>query len=103
MLVVARSLTVAALNAGALGQYKEDTGTFPTNEQGLAALRENPGVKDWKGPYLAQDVPLDPWKRPYVYRYPGEHSDEPDIVSYGADGKPGGASEDADVVSWRPE
>jgi len=87
---------------GALGRFREDIGTFPTNEQGLAALRENPDVKGWSGPYLAQDIPLDPWGRPYVYRYPGEHSDEPDIVSWGANGKPGGNGNDADVVSWRP-
>ena len=41
---------------GALGQYKQDTGAFPTNEQGLSALRTNPGVKGWNGPYLSQDV-----------------------------------------------
>ena len=86
----------------ALGAYKLDTSTFPTSEQGLGALRVAPaGVPLWKGPYLPQEVPLDPWGRPYVYRYPGEHGDEPDIVSLGADGAPGGEEINADILSWK--
>lgn len=89
---------------GALGQYKLDTGVFPTTEQGLAALRARPeNVNQWQGPYLGQDVPADPWGRPYVYRYPGEHGDEPDIVSYGADGQAGGEGINADIVSWKSQ
>jgi general secretion pathway protein G len=87
---------------GALGQYKLDTGTFPTTEQGLQALRvAPPNVPQWAGPYLQMDVPMDPWGRPYLYRYPGEHGDEPDIVSLGADGQPGGEAENSDIVSWK--
>jgi general secretion pathway protein G len=86
----------------ALGAYKLDTSTYPTSEQGLAALRvAPPDMPLWKGPYLPQDVPNDPWSRPYVYTYPGEHGDEPDIVSLGADGAPGGEGIDADIVSWK--
>jgi general secretion pathway protein G len=86
----------------ALGQYKLDTGVFPTTEQGLQALRVNPGnVTQWAGPYLAMEVPNDPWGRPYIYKFPGEHGDEPDIVSLGADGQPGGDGVNADVVSWK--
>ena len=86
----------------ALGAYKLDTGTFPTNEQGLQGLRTAPtGVRNWNGPYLPKDIPLDPWGNPYAYKYPGEHGDEPDIISYGADGRPGGEGEDADVLSWK--
>lgn len=88
----------------ALGAYKLDTSTFPTTEMGLAALRARPGdVPLWNGPYLPQDVPLDPWGRPYVYKYPGEHGDEPEIVSLGADGQPGGEDINADIVSWRSQ
>lgn len=86
----------------ALGAYKLDTGKFPTTEQGLQALRVQPeGLPQWDGPYLPQDIPADPWGNPYVYKYPGEHGDEPDIVSLGADGMPGGAGDDADIVSWK--
>lgn len=86
----------------ALGAYKLDTSTFPTTEQGLAVLRNRPeNVNGWNGPYLPQDVPLDPWGRPYAYKFPGEHGDEPDIISYGADGQPGGEDINADVLSWK--
>ncbi len=86
----------------ALGIYKLDTGRFPTTEQGLEALRVKPAeVKRWDGPYLPQDIPDDPWGGAYVYRYPGEYGEEPDIISYGADGKEGGEGEDSDVASWK--
>jgi general secretion pathway protein G len=85
----------------ALGTYKLDTGTYPTTEQGLKALREKPeGVNGWEGPYLQKEVPKDPWKNDYVYKYPGDHGDEPDVISYGLDGKPGGEGNDADIESW---
>lgn len=88
----------------ALGAYKLDTSTFPTTEQGLQALRAAPtDVPLWKGPYLPKDVPKDPWGRPYVYTYPGEHGDEPDILSYGADGASGGEDINADILSWKTQ
>jgi len=84
----------------ALDTYRLDVGKYPTSEQGLQALREKPSdVENWDGPYLPKEVPLDPWGHPYVYRYPGEHGDY-DIISYGADGGPGGTDEDQDIVSW---
>jgi general secretion pathway protein G len=85
----------------ALGAYKLDTGIFPTTEQGLQALRTRPeGLNQWNGPYLPQDIPTDPWGRPYLYKYPGEHGDEPDLVCLGGDGQPGGEGTNADIVSW---
>lgn len=85
----------------ALGAYKLDTGTFPTTEQGLAALRIKPeNIGQWNGPYLPKDIPLDPWQHPYQYKYPGEHGDEPDILCLGADGQPGGEGNNADIMSW---
>lgn len=86
----------------ALGQYKLDTGVFPSTELGLASLRIKPAeVAQWDGPYLQMDVPNDPWGHPYLYRFPGEHGDEPDIVSLGADGQPGGEGVNADILSWK--
>ena len=86
----------------ALGAYKLDTSMFPTTEQGLQALRVKPSnVNQWQGPYFQQDVPLDPWSHAYIYKYPGEHGDEPDIISYGADGQPGGEGINADILSWK--
>lgn len=86
----------------ALNTYKMDTGLFPTGEQGLQVLRTAPqGVNNWQGPYLERELPLDPWGRPYIYHYPSEQGDEPEIISYGADGQPGGSGGDADIVSWK--
>src|SRR6266704_5312787 len=86
----------------ALTQYKLNTGLFPTTEQGLDALRIRPNnLAQWDGPYLKKDIPLDPWGHPYVYRFPGEHGDEPDILSYGSDGQAGGDGMNADIASWK--
>lgn len=86
----------------ALGSYKLDTGVFPTTDQGLQALRVQPeGVQNWQGPYVQKDIGNDPWGHPYVYHYPGDHGDEPDIISYGLDGQPGGDGYSADIVSWK--
>jgi general secretion pathway protein G len=86
----------------ALGQYKLDTGVFPTTDQGLISLRVKPeGVENWNGPYMPKDVPPDPWGHPYLYKYPGDHGDEPDILCYGADGQPGGEGINADIMSWK--
>ena len=86
----------------ALGSYKLDTGTFPTTQQGLQALRIQPGdVSQWGGPYMPKDIPKDPWDHEYVYKYPGDHGDEPDILCYGRDGQPGGSGYDADIVTWK--
>ena len=88
----------------ALGAYKLDTGTFPTTEQGLNALRVRPeGAAQWAGPYLPQEIPNDPWGHPYLYKYPGDHGDEPDVVSLGQDGAPGGEGNAADIVSWKSQ
>lgn len=85
----------------AVGAYKLDTGNFPTTEQGLLALRVKPdGVQQWAGPYLPKDIPVDAWGNAYLYKFPGEHGDEPDIISLGADGKEGGEGNNADIVSW---
>ena len=86
----------------ALGAYKLDTGTFPTTEQGLLALRVKPAdANQWNGPYMPQDIPKDPWGHDYIYKYPGEHGDEPDNASYGQDGQAGGEGLNADIVSWK--
>jgi general secretion pathway protein G len=84
----------------ALDQFKLDVGRYPTTQEGLQALQQNPGnATGWDGPYLKKDVPRDPWGNPYQYRSPGEH-DEYDVVSLGSDGAPGGEGEAADVGSW---
>jgi general secretion pathway protein G len=90
----------------ALGMFKLDNGFFPTTEQGLAALVEQPTVgriptKFQQGGYLKK-VPVDPWGKPYVFLSPGIHGDF-DIISYGGDGESGGEGNNADINSWELE
>ena len=81
----------------ALEQYRLDTGHYPSTEMGLVALVTKPANEPkWNGAYLKKAVPLDPWNNAYQYKQPGEHGDF-DLLSYGRDGKPGGAGEDADL------
>ena len=85
----------------ALDQFRLDVGRYPTSEEGLQALVAQPsGEAAWAGPYLKKGVPADPWGRPYVYQLPGSHGGDFDLLSYGKDGRPGGAGEDADVTNW---
>ena len=92
----------------ALKLYKLDNGIYPTTEQGLQALVEQPGTgtvpKKWKsGGYLEKGkVPKDPWGNDFVYLSPGLKSDF-DIISYGLDGVPGGEEENKDVNNWEIE
>jgi general secretion pathway protein G len=85
----------------ALDTFRLDVGRYPTTEEGLKALREKPsGVEGWQGPYLPKEVPVDPWKKPYIYKSPGDHGDY-DLISYGLDGVEGGEKENQDVVNWK--
>ena len=92
----------------ALKLYKLDNGPYPSTEQGLQALVEKPetGIvpKKWKnGGYLEKGrVPKDPWGNDFVYLSPGLKGDF-DIISYGADGVPGGEDENKDVNNWELE
>src|SRR5262245_15663611 len=84
-----------------LDVFRLDVGRYPTQEEGLQALRIRPGtLEGWDGPYLKKDLTPDPWKRPYVYRFPGQHGDY-DLLSLGADGQEGGEGEATDIVSWK--
>lgn len=88
----------------ALSLYKLDNFVYPSSEQGLDALVSKPAgqpdAPNWKGPYLDRAA-KDPWGRPYQYRHPGQHG-EIDVYSLGADGKPGGEGEAADIGNWDP-
>ena len=84
----------------ALDQYRLDVGRYPSTEEGLQALTAAPaGAARWAGPYLQKAVPAVPWGKPYQYRQPGEHG-EYDLLSWGADGKPGGEGTAADIGNW---
>jgi general secretion pathway protein G len=81
--------------------YKLDNQRYPTSAQGLQALlskpSEGPIPANWKR-YLDK-LPNDPWGRAYQYLNPGVHG-EVDVLSFGADGQPGGEGKNADVGSW---
>jgi len=85
----------------ALDTFRLDVGRYPTTQEGLEALGRQPGgLARWDGSYLKKEVPLDPWGKPYVYRSPGEHGPY-DLISYGADGLPGGEKDNRDITSWK--
>jgi general secretion pathway protein G len=85
----------------ALDLFRLDVGRYPIEQEGLAGLVEKPpGLELWRGPYTkGKGYPLDPWRRPYVYRFPGQHG-EYDIYTLGADNARGGVGESQDVTSW---
>jgi len=87
----------------ALNLYRLDNFKYPNTEDGLQALVTNPGqdrAPNWK--QQLPRMPLDPWKKPYQYLYPGQHG-EYDIFTYGADGQEGGEGVNADIGNWNLE
>jgi len=92
----------------ALKLYKLDNGMYPTTEQGLEALVRPPESgkvpKNWReGGYIEKGkIAKDPWGNEYIYLSPGSHGDY-DLLSYGADGEPGGEQENKDIKSWEIE
>jgi len=87
----------------ALKLYRLDNQRYPTTEQGLQALVARPAAApnapNWKAGGYLERLPKDPWGNPYQYLNPGLHG-EIDIVSFGADGAPGGEGNDGDIGSW---
>jgi general secretion pathway protein G len=96
---------VAAAQIEALGQaldqFRIDTGHYPTQTEGLAALYAPPGTTSepkWNGPYLKKSVPADPWGNAYVYTIPSTTTGKDyDLISYGSDGQPGGTGDATDI------
>ncbi|MFH0827378.1 MAG: type II secretion system major pseudopilin GspG [Candidatus Omnitrophota bacterium] len=95
--VAAAKADIEANIALALDMFEMDTGRFPSNEEGLAALRTNPAsLPDWKGPYLKKD-PKDPWGKLYFYKFPGTHSNDYDLYSSGPNGL---EADNDDIGNW---
>ena len=85
---------------GALDLFEQAVGHYPKQDEGLRALIEAPSdAKGWAGPYLKRnDVPLDPWKKEYVYHFPATHNKAgPDLFSAGPDGQESTAD---DIDNW---
>ncbi len=83
--------------ATSLSLFKDDMGRYPTAEEGLKALVNNPGdAAGWLGPYLKSDKAMnDPWGHPLVYTVASDGSAT--VTCLGADDKPGGTGVDADI------
>lgn len=83
-------------------QFKMDTGRYPTEEEGLNELLQEPtDVTGWDpGGYLTStEIPKDAWGREFVYQLNPESGKAFVIISYGADGEPEGEDYDADLYS----
>ena len=91
---------------GAVETMRLDISRFPTEAEGLSLLNTPPQDASigprWKGPYLDDAVPADPWGRAYQYSVPGAIGQPVAIFSLGADGKRGGEGNDADVGMLPP-
>lgn len=91
--------------SAALKMYRLDNADYPTTEQGLAALAvkptSSPVPANWNHDGYLDQVPKDPWGKPYVYRSPGA-AGAFDLMSYGKDGKLGGEGLDADLGGKAP-
>ncbi|MDZ7841298.1 MAG: type II secretion system major pseudopilin GspG [Gammaproteobacteria bacterium] len=92
--------------SSALKLYKLDNYNFPSTQQGLEALRREPGgdppANNWKQGGYIERLPADPWGNEYQYLSPGQHG-EFDLWSWGSDGKPGGDDAAADIGNWDPD
>ena len=90
-------IQLAALEQ-ALDLYRLDVGQYPTTQEGLVALVEQPsGASSWNGPYLdGSEVPADPWGHAYIYRVPGSEGAY-DLFTLGADNRPGGTGENEPI------
>jgi len=91
-----RGIAVSQMSAfeTALDTYRLDMGHYPAS---LEELRKSED-KRWDGPYLPKAVPMDPWGNPYVYSIPGTDGQPYTLMTYAADGKPGGTDANEDIV-----
>lgn len=88
--IIAARQTIVGTFGIAMDLFEQDTGRYPSSEEGLLALIENPQIRNWRGPYIKRaSIPMDPWGNPYRYTYPSELTSSEflyDIVSAGPDG-----------------
>lgn len=84
----------------ALDAFEVDVGRYPKGRNGLSDLVSAPrDAQNWRGPYMKNDIPKDPWGNDYVYECPGKNNPSSyDLLSMGPDGRAG--SED-DVTNWK--
>jgi general secretion pathway protein G len=98
-------LTTAAIQVkllrGAVENVRLDIGRYPSAEEGLSLLVKPPAdqavAARWRGPYLDDAVPLDPWNNPYQYGLRGQDGNSFALYSFGADGQRGGEGDAKDI------
>jgi general secretion pathway protein G len=77
----------------ALDTLRLDLGRYPTTEEGLDLLVNPPADEElrtrWRGPYLDNGLPKDPWGHAYVYSYVGSNAQPFALYSNGADNRAG--------------
>jgi general secretion pathway protein G len=88
--MAAAKQTIVGTFGIALDLFEQDTGRYPTTEEGLQVLIQDPQIKNWHGPYIkSTSIPLDPWGNQYQYNYPSQLTSSEflyDIISAGPDG-----------------
>ena len=98
---VTTAQTQIKLLRGAVESLRLDMGRYPANDEGLTLLTRRPGdaalAARWRGPYLDDTLPLDPWSQPYQYAVPGADGQPFALYSFGADGKVGGEGDARDL------
>ena len=98
---IATATTQVKMLKSALDTMRLDIGRYPTADEGLQLLINPPTDPDikarWHGPYLEDQVPNDPWTKPYLYSPEGKDLNAIALYSYGPDGKPGG-----DIIGMPP-
>jgi len=86
----------------ALHLYRLDNFKYPTTDQGLEALVQqpaDPSIRNWRAGGYLDKIPVDPWGAPYQYLQPGQNG-EFDVFTLGADEQPGGEGINADIGNW---
>ena len=96
--IVAAQTDIATIELG-MDTFEVECGRYPTTEEGIKALVEQPSNADgWLGAYIKRGVPKDPWGNAYVYQSPGRHNTGGyDLYSFGPDGQDGGED---DIDNW---
>ena len=86
----------------ALDAFEVDTGYYPKGKNGLVDLVQPPrDAQNWRGPYMKNGIPPDPWNHPYIYECPGKHNPSSyDLMSMGPDGR---ANTDDDIANWQTQ
>ncbi len=85
--------------AETLKMFRLDNGVYPSTEEGLEALVENPDEEKYpayapKGYFEGNKLPRDSWQTPFIYM---QNAESFELVSLGADRREGGEGERADI------